>query len=439
MAARKSRSTAWATAAVTAALCLGTGAAPARADATLASAAADPVVNGGFVMSSDYLGLDGVVRVLPEPFDPDWSFITSSPDGAALAFTTPPGSPTDDDALWVIPSGGAPQEVAMLGDGVTEHLAWSPGGTMIATEGFLWRRSTDTYRSFVYLVDVSDHSVRTLVDTGWANDIHLDGLTWAPDSSRIAVAAVDETSWVSDLRWVDAASGAATSVTHLCAWSGWTADCTGSPEQSGFSHGVDLSPDGTTFLSGDDHGMLSAIDSTTGEARALGLAGETPVWSPDGARFAYTSSRKQSGLWQNVTYTAAADGSDPRLETVNLRGIADWQPCTSASCPTFGSPRGTARMGKVSSSHTARYLDVAMTIQPAGPQRDYLEDGPVVLQRRTTSGWKAVYKGATEGANGYTYELRLPRPAPGKCRLKLNYLGDPWTEPAKLTTPQMAC
>ena len=411
---------------------------PSEARTPDAASMAGASVNGGFITYSNYVGLDGVVRVLPEPFDPDSSMITGSPDGTAIAFTTSPGSPTENEKLWVLESGSEPRLVAMLGDGAVERLAWSPDGSRIAVESLAYRPGQGTMRAFLDVVTVADGTRTPLVSTTTQDIVFLDGITWSADSARIAVIAVDGESYTSDIRWVPADGGAVTSLTHFCTWSRWTPDCDASEPGTGVSQDLDLSPDGSTFLTVDDRKVVR-LDAATGEETPLGLSGEHPVWSPDGTRFAYVTSRKVSGVWQNLAYTVDDDGSNPTLATVDVGGVMDWQPCTQGSCPSFGTPRGQTHLGEVTSSRTARYLDVELTVQPSGPDRDWLPDGPFVLQRRTASGWKAVRRGATDGATDYTYALRLRRPAAGKCRLKFSYPGDPWSEPAKLKTPKMAC
>jgi dipeptidyl aminopeptidase/acylaminoacyl peptidase len=321
---------------------------------------------------------------------------------------------------------------------VVEWAAWSPDGTQIAVESTRYRMSGDATRSFITLVDVADGSTTTLVDTGALNNVIISGMTWAPDSTRLAVIAQDAYARVSDLRWVPVDGGPVTSLTHRCTWEGWSSQCDNSEPGDGPETDLDLSPDGTTFLAVDDR-QLVKIDATTLAVSPLGISGESPRWSPDGTRIAYITTEKVPGVWLDVAYTVDIDGGDRTVATRNAGGVQDWQPCTSTPCPTFGTPRGTMRLGEVTSSRSTEYLNVVMTVLPPDAERDFLPGGPVVLQRRTASGWKAKAHATARGTTDGSYKVRLPRPDPGKCRLKFSFPGDPWSEPATLTTPSMRC
>jgi Tol biopolymer transport system component len=187
-----------------------------------------------------------------------------SPDGSKIAFVR-------SGDIYTMNADGSGFTQITAGSESDSRPSWSPRGNEIAFARNRWDTSTATSRTAIYLVDVDGSGVRQLVpDQAGSPD-------WSPDGSKIAFSD----GYYGGIWVVDVDAGAA--------------------------------PVRLTY------------DPHTAPTDPVVAYDDTPAWSPDGTKVAF--SRVECGpgyCGYSQLWLVNADGTQP--EQVSYGGSLDWQP-----------------------------------------------------------------------------------------------------------------
>lgn len=198
------------------------------------------------------------------------------------------------------------------------HFEWSPDGTKIACVGY---QNMETSWS-IYVFEADGTGLVRLTNTTGV----LDGaLSWSPDGSRIA--------------FTRSYSSQPNRAHEL-----WIMNADGSDQHFSGIYGFQpmWSPDGTKFVycsskAGNWEIYVTEIDGTDEQRLTTNSSTDlNPVWSPDGTRIAFMSERAGN----SEIYIMQADGTRPVRLTMNTvyDGMPRWSP--DGSCLAFNSASG---------------------------------------------------------------------------------------------------
>ena len=252
-----------------------------------------------------------------------------SPDGAQMAFTAgPPGSDPNQHSTWVMaaPLGGVPRRFLPAGD---QGMRWSPDGARIA-----YVRTGGIRGDALIVADADGQNAREVVPREGAR--HLHWLRWSPDGALLYFNAGRQpnNTEVTEIFRVAVAGGTPERViasarraafpfpvrngliyaanpdsVDLNLW--WRDFATGRDRR--ITSGVGeytmpaLSADGKRLVGtvGDVQQTLHRVHMEPGgparlEALTAGYTGDVdPVWSPDGSRLVFSSSRTGNrNIWK---------------------------------------------------------------------------------------------------------------------------------------------
>jgi Tol biopolymer transport system component len=282
-----------------------------------------PGANGRIAFIYNTNGVPRVATV--SPTGKDLRILVRNPSGYSGAFESRPQWSPDGGRILVVRDSGSQSHLLVVkadGTGVTDlgvfggaSPSWHPNGTTIA-----YSQAGD-----VYVADLSALGAPTLLVEDAIDPV------WSPDGTKIAFTRLT----------VDF-------VRHI-----WVADSTGGgqtqrtfavkPDLSGQSH-ASWSPDSSTlayqsgeFGSSSVHvGIVNATGSPVEAELTTVGKNANPIWSPDGTKIGFWSSRG-TGFW-----TMGPDGSDQARAFTWVGSGFDWQPLsvtlrTSRSTLTFGS------------------------------------------------------------------------------------------------------
>ena len=323
----------------------------------------------------------GIYLISPDLFDeqlvtddvnaawPAWS-----PDRTKIAFVGSAGEHDNAHGLYIVNPDGAGLKLLAQNVRMEGWPAWSPDGTRIAFSSVIpFEFEGEHGIASLHVVDIA-----TGVETDYTSDVfHFTGSpSWSPDSSRIAFVAkqIEQNgpalgrSIDGSVQLLDPATG---SITQLAKGHFATAVYVAwSPRDELL---LVLSSNVGTGWYETPLTTIDLIDPRTGEIEEIAkksLAASYPVWSPDGARFAFAEGNDLiqvrsvvGGIrWINVTRDIA-----PFLSW-SLDGSAIFAPSNNAGrssiiVPLDGSE--TADMPIVfSQSGPPRWSPVSFVIQP---------------------------------------------------------------------------
>lgn len=229
-----------------------------------------------------------------------------SPDGAHVAYvlrTTNSGADRDERALWIAPTaGGAPRQLTW---GTNDQApSWSPDGSQLA---FL--RGDDSSPAQIWVLPMAGGEPRQASDAPLGAGAPI----WSPDGTRIAFSAPVDTAAMPD--------DGDTEFRHRLT----------NPQSA---QRLDYKVDGVG-LRGSMRTHVHVVDVARGTTTQLtrgDWSASSPVWSPDGAQLAFsTSTGPDADLVANqVIYVTGADGgSTPPRRITSSRGqliVAAWSP-----------------------------------------------------------------------------------------------------------------
>lgn len=278
----------------------------------------------------------GDERLLTDALPALWP--TWSPDRSRVAFLSPvpagPAEPVGDRFdLHVVGADGS--GLARLAGDVAAHTApvWRPDGTGIAYTSFAafdW--GTDRGRIGVRVVDVS---------TGRETDVSGSALpfavnpSWSPTGDRIAFVAKEGEAWDSPFQ----APGRVRVVTLV---TGQAVDLTGDRLPGAWS--LAWSPTAErllvfAFLGGNFYEPLRSeirlLDTATGEIGTVPSDTphvRVPVWSPDGARFAFAEG-------ETTVRVRSWEGEEATIDVGGKAGAVTWAPDGGALLAAGDDPR----------------------------------------------------------------------------------------------------
>jgi len=244
-----------------------------------------------------------------------------------IAFISP-GSGDEEDRLFVaLPDGS---DVAAVANIHAEYPDWSPDGTSIAFDDGqnLNGSPLPIPNGRIYLVSPDGSNLRRI-----PSDESASSPSWAPDGTRLAIAAKAEGS-PPGIAWLDIATGITTSVTENPFPGYWDAEPDVSPDGSRivFIRIRELVDRGgarnlaAVFVVGADGSGLRRLTPWDADAA-------TPAWSPDGTRIAFNVADHLLGLGRPQILVMNADGS-------GRTRITD-DPIASAFWPTWSSDGST--------------------------------------------------------------------------------------------------
>jgi Tol biopolymer transport system component len=240
-----------------------------------------------------------------------------SPDGTRIAFAAQIGSKAEDPRLteiYVMNADGSEKRRLTTNRDNDQSPSWSPDGTKIAFARIIDPGSANT-RSGIYVLDFESGRETRITDVG-VPVFDLDP-AWSPDGAEIAFTRAS-------------ISGDATAIYAI------------SPEGAGLHEIVpdgfepSWSPDGRqiafTSTTRDEHlgqtcfhecgpsREIYVAEVASGESRRLTSTeadDQSPSWSPDGTRIAFSSDRSNRQQHDYEIYVMASSGDDVRRVTDN--------------------------------------------------------------------------------------------------------------------------
>lgn len=231
----------------------------------------------------------GVRRLTNRPFEdesPTWS-----PDGSRVAFardTAPDDSAYQHDVYVMETSGTAPR--ALTGGPADDYApVWSADGTRIA-----FFRESD-----VYVVNADGSALRRVGEGARAEGAP----TWSPDGRRLAFAWSETPAGVPATSGIAVADATGSGVVRITQ-TGFEADAYKSGDES-----PDWSPDGARIAFSRE-GAVHVVAPDGSGLTQLGLRGADPRWAPDAKQIAFccAGQKKYSG----GIFVMGADGSGLR-------------------------------------------------------------------------------------------------------------------------------
>lgn len=208
------------------------------------------------------------------------------------------------------------QQLSISSSGSLQNSAWSPDGTRILFTR--WRSGYNAAPADLFIVNVSDGSVTTLVSDGSSN-VNLPASSWNGATNEIIFSSDREPH---DEAYVISASGAPGSETRV------------TDRASLVVFEPSLSPDGQTVvfeshqLDVDDNGIITKYrrDGVGGYVTLTDAADDCrqPVWSPVGDRIVYQ--RRSGGQWD--LWTMNTDGTG-KTQLMNTAAVDETDPSFS--------------------------------------------------------------------------------------------------------------
>ena len=354
-----------------------------------------------------------------------------SPDGTLLAAGTYRcvGNGEDDCGGFVRihePDGGVADTPIIPNFGIT-GLAWAPDGTAVAVIG-QWITPGDTDRR-IYRVPIDGGSPTLVFSDGrFVRVSHFGGLSWHPSNGTLAFIGHEDPEGdgffdVLDSDQVFTVPATGGVPTRYSARAGCAP--TGCETWTSFRWPT-WSPDGRLAVNEGTHspdqvsdtariGILSPGAASSSELAEGGSTGPL-AWSADGSMLAHgTGDVSGDGYADTRVLDSTSGAVIDHIEGV-IAEFADWQPCPSGTCQTWGevvtrlSVDGVARRRKVI---------VSGALDPA-PSR--AASVSVVLHKRTRAGaaWRRVTSVSIPVEDG-RYRRALSRPDGVQCRAKATY------------------
>jgi len=239
-------------------------------------------VDGIYTVNIDGTGLkELIVREEYDNHYPTWS-----PDGSKIAFVSNRDAVTahhrgPNDEIYIMDADGSNvMRLTHNEEGMIKSLQWSPDGSKLL---YFWDETGDEMLPYV--------NTTCIINADGSNYEFADkmyDMRWSHDGSRILFTKEDEwysmkpnSSGVTELNW---------------------------PEDSV------LSPDGTRIAYHNNEGIYVARANGTAAIKVADAGNYNPIWSTDGTKIAYQSTRDGRDSSREI-YVVNADGSDERQVT----------------------------------------------------------------------------------------------------------------------------
>lgn len=238
----------------------------------------------------------------------EYEELALSADGRRVAFVSNRSNREEFPAFWhlwtMAVDGGDLLKVTAepAGAGRLRELTWSPDGRRIALSRRFSFPSESRYYAGIYLVDLEDGRLTPLTNREGANGVTDVEPAWSPDGDRIAFRRHDPSMAGHHILVADL-EGRLTDLT---------------PEAQDAS-APRWDPRGTDILYAGDPGYdihRAAIDGGPVARLTQQPANYDPVWSPDGSRIAFVSTRAGGGRHEILVMDR--DGGDLRVLTSDL-------------------------------------------------------------------------------------------------------------------------
>jgi Tol biopolymer transport system component len=222
------------------------------------------------------LGSETLLRLTQHPSTdliPAWS-----PDGTQIAFYRRAGS---DSGIYVVPALGGPErKLRSTRDIEHSGISWSPDGKWIAFEDL----APDMNHVRIYLLSLETLAIRQIPNNPTCFVEHLPAFS---HNGKYLAYWCFRNDIDASLYFLSVPDGKAKVITPY--WEGLPTGMTWSADDKKLIYSR------FRIYTSDE---LLEFSAESGSARKLGLAGTSPAFSPQGDKFAYSSSLFTTGLWR---------------------------------------------------------------------------------------------------------------------------------------------